>query len=95
MPLYASYTKLTSEGAKSLKEGPKRLGQIRGWIEEAGGKIVAAYATMGRYDYLMIIDMPDKAGWSVVAKIATLGALSTETVEIIPMEEWMQTVASA
>ncbi len=96
MPLYVSYVSLTSEGAKALKEGPDRIAEVAKWVQEAGGKVVAAYTTMGQYDYLYITEFPnDMAGWPVLAKSALHGEVRTETVPAIPIGDWIEIVRKA
>jgi uncharacterized protein with GYD domain len=49
---------------------------------------------MGRYDYITITEFPDnKAGWPVLLQTPTLGMTSAETMEAIPIEEFLQIVA--
>ncbi len=96
MPLYVSYVSMTTEGAKELKEAPERIADVARWIQEAGGKIIAAYTTMGQYDYLYITEFPnDMAGWPVLAKSALAGVARTETVPAIPLGDWMEIVGKA
>lgn len=96
MPLCVSYVKLTEEGTEHLKKSGEDVAQVSRWIQEVGGRVIGAYATTGRFDYLYITEFPDnKVGWGVLAKVAMLGHTSSETNEIIPIEEWLQVVAKA
>lgn len=96
MPIYISYVRSTQKGAETLKEAGQRIARANQWIQEARGRVLGAYATLGRYDYVWIIELPDhKAGWPILAKVAMQGAVSTETVEAIPIEEFLQVVAKA
>lgn len=96
MPTFVSLVKNTQKGAETLKDAGKRVQNANQWIQAAGGRVIAAYATMGRYDYVWITEFPDsKAGWSVLAKVGLQGAASTETAEALPIEEFLQIVAKA
>jgi len=93
MPIYITRVSLTQKGAETLKEGPKRTGKVREWIQEAGGRVVGAYATLGESDYLWITEFPDtKAAWSVLARVAQLGTSRSHTVEAIPLEDFYKIV---
>lgn len=96
MPIYVTYAKQTQKGAETIKEAPQRLAQAAQRIQQVGGRILGAYATLGRYDYLYIVEMPDnKVGWKVLIQTAMQGTVSTETVEAIPIEEFVKMVGEA
>lgn len=96
MPIYITYMKLTQKGAENIKEVQQRIAEGAQWIQAAGGRVIGAYATLGRYDYLYITEFRDtKSAWPVLVKAATRGTVSTETVEAIPIDEFVQIVAKA
>lgn len=96
MPIYITRVSLTQKGAETLKDSPKRVGQVREWIQKAGGRVVGAYATLGETDYLWITEFPDsKAAWSVLTKVAQLGTSRSNTVEAIPVEEFFNIVGKS
>ena len=96
MPMYITYLKLTQKGAETIKEAPQRRAEVAQWIEASGGRVVAAYATMGRFDYVYITEFPDaRSGLQVLVKTAMQGALSSETAEILPLDEFLRIVATA
>src|SRR5258706_334740 len=59
MPTYISLLRLTGQGAKAIKDSPKRRDAAAKAIESLGGKLVHTYLTMGRYDFVAIIEAPD------------------------------------
>jgi uncharacterized protein with GYD domain len=72
-----------------LEEGEKD-------IKEAGGKILAAYALMGRYDFIYITEFPDqKSALQVLFRTAMKGRVAPETLVAIPLEEFLQSVKDA
>jgi uncharacterized protein with GYD domain len=94
MPIYITICKNTQRGAETIKEAPQRLAAGAQAIRKGGGRIIGAYATLGRYDYIFITEFPDhKASWPVLIQTATLGMTSAETMEAIPIEEFVQIVA--
>lgn len=59
-------------------------------IREAGGKIINAYALLGRYDYLYITEFPDqKKALKVLFKTAMKGRVAPESLVAIPLEEFL------
>jgi len=50
--------KLTEKGWNSIKDAPKRIEQNEKALL-AGGSKMTIYSTMGEYDYVTIIEVPD------------------------------------
>src|ERR1700682_3322947 len=80
MPTYISLLRLSGQGAKAIKDSPKRREAAAKTIESLGGKLVHTYLTMGRYDFVAIIEAPDEGA---AAKFALMtggeGSVPTET----------------
>ena len=94
MPIYITICKNTEKGTETIKEAPLRLAAGAQAIKAGGGRIIGAYATLGQYDYVFITEFPDnKASWPVIIQTATLGMTSAETMEAIPVEEFVQILA--
>ena len=93
MPIFVHLCKGTPEGFKTLKDLPGRWTDVKKRVQEAGGKILGAYALMGRYDYLLITDLPDvKAALSGVLKTAMKGTVTFETLGALPLDEFVKLV---
>ncbi len=96
MPVYITYVTTTPKGAETMKETPQRVAEANEWIQKAGGRVIGAYATLGRYDYVWITEFADsRSAWSVLPRVAMQGAVRTETVEAIPIQDFLQLVAAA
>ena len=55
-------------------------------IQQAGGKIVSAYWTLGRYDAILTVDAPDEK--TVMKALLQFGDLvATETLVAVPRDE--------
>jgi uncharacterized protein with GYD domain len=94
MPIYITICKNTEKGAEAIKEAPQRLAAGAQAIRKGGGRVIGAYASLGRYDYIFITEFPDnKAAWPVLIQTATLGMTTAETLEAIPIEEFVRIVA--
>lgn len=95
MANYVVLMKLTTEGAKNLKDGPQRLAKANEILAAAGAKITAAYATLGQYDYVFVLEGPED--FTKVAKcsaaVAMMGAHSIQTMPALPLPDFMKLVA--
>jgi uncharacterized protein with GYD domain len=57
-------------------------------IEEAGGKLVGVYVTLGRYDVVEIFEAPDdEVAIEILMKLNRYGAEQTETLRAFTREE--------
>jgi uncharacterized protein with GYD domain len=96
MPIYVSLFKSTAEGTKGLKETKRYLEEGEKDVREAGGKILAAYALMGRYDYIYITEFPDqRSALKALFRTALKGRVAPETLVAIPLEEFLDSVKEA
>jgi len=50
MPTFMCFLNWTDQGAKSLKDGPKRYEATKALVTQLGGRLVCAYVTTGQYD---------------------------------------------
>jgi uncharacterized protein with GYD domain len=96
MPIYVTLFKSTAEGTKGLKEAKRYFEEGEKDVRDAGGKILTAYALMGRYDYIYITEFPDqRSALKVLFRTAMKGRGSPETLLAIPLEEFLQSVKEA
>jgi uncharacterized protein with GYD domain len=87
--------KYTQQGMTRIKDAPARIDAARKAIKDAGGKMVAWYMTMGRYDYLVIVEAPSaKAAAAVLLATGAQGNISTETLHALTEADF-RSVASA
>ena len=93
MPLFVRLANLTEQGSRQTKELGQLLGQAKQVMEANGAKIVQAYATLGRYDIVAIVEAPDAQTMTKIsALIAAQGNFKAETLSAIPIQEFAQTV---
>jgi uncharacterized protein with GYD domain len=96
MPIYVTLFKSTAEGTKLLKESGQQIEEGKKAIQAAGGKILNAYALLGRYDFIYITEFPDqKSALKVLLKTAMKGRVAPENLVAIPLEEFLQAVKDA
>ena len=92
---YIVLMNITPEGAKNLKDAPKRMAKANEVLAAAGAKITAGYATLGQFDYVFIVEGPED--FAKVAKcsaaVAMMGATSSQTMPALPVTDFFKIVA--
>ena len=58
MPIFVILGNFTSKGVETLKETRKGQENAQKLVEAAGGKVLGLYYTMGRYDWVSIVEGP-------------------------------------
>ncbi|MHA3963515.1 MAG: GYD domain-containing protein [Candidatus Thorarchaeota archaeon SMTZ1-45] len=58
MPIFVIMGNLTEKGIKTIKDAPKRQKQAEEIIKSVGGKLLGLYYTMGKYDWVSIVEGP-------------------------------------
>jgi uncharacterized protein with GYD domain len=87
MVLYVMLGNLKSEAFATLDGIEDRDKKLVTLMESLGGKIVGLYYMMGRYDFVLLFDMPDKENLvKFLAILAKRGSVRTETLEVIPAD---------
>ena len=69
---YVLLTKLTSEGARSLWNQPRRVRDVNEEIEQLGCLVVSQFATLGPYDFVTVIEVED---WLRLEELSTATAV--------------------
>ena len=88
---YIILGKYTEEGIKNMKDSPKRLEAAQKVAKSVEGEIKQFYLTMGRYDFVSVIEAPsNEAVMKALLTIASAGAIKTETLVALPIEEYKE-----
>ena len=88
MGTYVLLTRLTDDGAKTMKERPERLKEVNKEVEAMGVKIVGQYALLGQFDFLNIIEAPDNETITRVAvELSSRGTVRTMTLPAIEIDQ--------
>jgi uncharacterized protein with GYD domain len=88
MPTYVMLTNLTPEGVRTLKNNPNRVSEVNKEVEQIGAKVLTQYATLGRYDFVTIVEAPDdKTMAKVSVELGSRGTMSSETMAAMPSED--------
>lgn len=94
MATYVLLTKVSAAGVKTIQSNPRRIKEVNTEIEALGARVVAQYATLGRYDFVNIVEAKDN---ETIARISVaLGARGTvqiETLPALPVETFIRNVS--
>ena len=88
MPHYISLMRWTSQGVMGLPAWRERVEEGERTIEEAGGRLIGVYVTLGRYDVVEIFEAPDdETAMEILMKLQRHGAEQTETLRAFTREQ--------
>ena len=95
MPTYVMLANWTDQGARQVKDWPKRVDTARKALTEMGGEFKSLYMTMGDYDLIAIYEAPDDA---VAARFTLLlgqmGSVRTRTLKAFPEAAYREIIHS-
>ena len=95
MPTYVMLANWTDQGARQVKDSPKRVDTARKALTEMGGEFKSLYMTMGDYDLIVIYEAPDDA---VAARFSLLlgqmGSVRTRTLKAFPEAAYREIIHS-
>jgi uncharacterized protein with GYD domain len=90
MPTYILLTTLTPEGVQTIKNNPARIREVNREVEQLGATVKAQWATLGRFDFINVLEAPDE---ETIARVSMeLGSRGTgryETLTAIPVDEFI------
>jgi uncharacterized protein with GYD domain len=87
MTIYILLGNLSRDAFEKFDNLEERDRKAKKLVEDLGGKMISLHYTFGRYDFVVMMDMPSKE--SVVKFLSILGkygTVRTETLETIPAE---------
>jgi uncharacterized protein with GYD domain len=95
VPAYVMLANWTDQGARLVKDSPKRLDAAKKALVEMGGEFKSLYMTMGDYDVIVIYEAPDDA---VAARftllLAQMGSVRTRTLKAFPEAAYREIINS-
>lgn len=85
MPAYVLLCKYTQKAIENIKAHPERTETAKKIAKSVGAEIKQSYFTMGRYDFVAILEAPNnEAMMKALLAISSTGAIRTETLTAIP-----------
>lgn len=95
MSTYIAFASWTDQGARAIRESPRRLDAAKRQLEDMGGRFVGFWMTMGEHDMVFVYETPDDA---VAARftllLSGLGSVRTKTMKAFPEAAYREIVAS-
>jgi len=79
MPAFITLANFTDQGARAIKESPKRFDAFKALAEAAGITIKSVHWTTGAYDLLLVTEGPEETVMALSIPPAALGNIRTQT----------------
>lgn len=87
MPTYAALVDVREGEGENIQRLATLWTDVRREVEELDGELLDAYALLGRHDYLLILDVPDRGAALQAALTVERHGLDMETMDAIPVSE--------
>jgi uncharacterized protein with GYD domain len=94
MVTYVMLLNWTDQGIRNVKDSPKRLDAVKKLAKDLGGEVKSFYMTLGAYDAVLIVDMPnnDKLA-SFGLKLGSLGNMRSTTLKAFSEDDYRRIIA--
>jgi uncharacterized protein with GYD domain len=90
MPTFVLLSTLTPEGVQTVKNNPTRIREVNKEVEQLGATVKAQWATLGRFDFVNIVEAPDEQTIARVSlELGSRGTAKYETLVAIPVDEFI------
>ena len=94
MPTYVLLTTLTPEGVQTVKNNPQRIKEVNKEVEQLGATVKAQWATLGRVDFISVVEAPDDGTMAKVSlELGSRGTARYETLSAIPIDDFISSLA--
>ncbi len=91
MGVYIILSRLTDEGAETLKEKPERVKEVNEELEKMGVKVLQQYVVFGEYDFVNIVEADDNVTvMKAMVELASRGTIRTVTMPAVPVDEFLE-----
>ena len=95
MTTYIMLANWTEQGARSVKDSPRRLDKAKRALQEMDGEFKSFFMTMGEYDLVAVYEAPDDAvAARFTLQLGMLGNVRTRTLKAFPEAAYREIVAS-
>jgi len=95
MVTYVMLLNWTDQGIRNVKDSPKRLDAVKKLAKELGGEVKSFYMTLGQYDLVLILDMPNNDKQAAFAlKLGSSGNVRSTTLKAFPEEDYRRILAT-
>jgi len=91
MAVYIVGVRRTEKGHQNLKEFSNVMERATKIREANGGKLLSAYSTFGRFDFIVTVDYPSATAMQrSITTMLSEGLFTVEVSEAIPMDEFAE-----
>lgn len=95
MTTYIILLTWTAQGAKTVRDSPKRLDAARKSLEDMGGSIKEFYMTMGETDLVAVCEAPDDAVMArFTLELGMGGNVRSRTMKAFPETAYRELIGS-
>ena len=95
MATFVILLRWTDKGIEHVKESPARYELFKESVKKAGGKVESFHMTLGAYDVVLVIDVPDdETGANISLSLRSLGNVHVETLRAFQEDEYRQIIDS-
>ena len=78
------------EGVQTVKNNPQRIREVNKEIEQLGATVKAQWATLGRFDFVNVVEAPDEHVMARVSlELSSRGTTRYETLAAIPVDDFI------
>ncbi|MCX8568626.1 GYD domain-containing protein [Aminobacter sp. MET-1] len=82
MAYYVFLTNFTDQGARTVRDSPKRADAFRAMAEKSGAKVHTLLWTLGKHDVIVLLEAPDDATATALSlSVSALGNIKTQTLK--------------
>ena len=90
MATYVLLSRVTDNGAETVKKHPDRIKEVNHEIEQFGARVIDQYATVGAYDFVSIVEAPDMASiMRVSVELGSRGSVKIQTLPAMPIDDFI------
>ena len=89
MPLFVRLISFTEQGSRNIKSSTTILSDVKKTMEANGVKLLHAWATLGAYDVVSVVEAKDQETMARVSGlIAAMGTHRAVTLAAVPFEQF-------
>ena len=93
MPTYIMISTLTAEGVQTVKNNPNRIKEVNRELEQIGARVTAQWATLGRFDFVNVVEAPDEKTMAKVSlELGSRGTAHYESLPAIPIDDFIESI---
>lgn len=91
MGTYIMLSRLTENGAETIRKNPGRIQEVNRELAGMGVKVQQQYAVLGPYDFVNIVEAPDLGSvMKASIQLGSRGSIRIETLAAVSMDEFVR-----